>query len=144
MKTKKTEIVIKRRNLLKRLKSILQYLFFSFSILFIISLLSGDFDEYGQNNIVCLDNILTDYCYEGLNRTYNYSQIFGEPHYFTKNANYELNDEIKNVMLHKILNFHMPLILIEKLILFVGLAILLFFIRKLASILRNSFSVKIE
>lgn len=144
MGTKKTEIVINKNSLFKRLKSTLQYLFFSFSILFVISLLSGGFDEYGQNNVVCLDNILTDYCYEGLNRTYNYSQTFGESHYFTKNVNYELNNEIKNVILYRILNFHLPLILIEKSLLFIGLAILLFFVRRLAGILKNRFSVKIE
>jgi len=141
---KKTEIVIKKNNLLRLLKSILKYLSVSFLILFLVSLFSGEIDEYGEKNVVCLENVLTDYCYEGLNKTYNYSQTFGEPHYFTKNVNYELNDEIKNVMLYKILNFHLPLILIENLLLFIGLAILLFLIHKLTRVIKNKFSLKIE
>jgi hypothetical protein len=79
-----------------------------------------------------------------LTKTYNYSKVFGEPQYFTRNVNYELNDEIKNINIHRILNFHLPLILIENLIKMIVLAMILYILHLGIKVIKNKFSVKIE
>lgn len=138
----KIEIALYKTNLGQVLKRILISFLISFGILFSIALF-GEFEDCCYDEIVCLNTPLTSDCYQGSVKTFsNYNEKLWIPEYYRSSNYNQASNKITDIYVYKFSNFYLPLVLFEKIALFLFLTIILFLFSLGLKIIMNRYFSK--